>query len=309
MSKPDEVQRRLEQWGNDEQPSVDGAFANRLDSDLRAMHHSTSETKRPFWQPAVLALAALLVVAGGVFAFTRTRTDDLVVVMAAATETEVVLPDGEIVNGAAGLELPDGTQITVGADGSAVIAGVVLEAGTQAVINDGQLEIRTQPDATDSEVTGPSSTVAPTTTTRPSDRDSTTAPPSTRATTSSTRRTTTSTTRRSTTTAVTTPQTTSPPTSADQPSTTTADLVVVLEWAERDGRVRLTWTYAGPDTLAGWRVTVTSGDRLRTLAVLRDPAARAITVERLDGAASYRVIALDGDGAVIAESNTVAVPG
>ncbi len=72
--------------------------------------------------------------------------------------------------------------------------------------------------------------------------------------------------------------------------------------------VRLTWDYVGPDTLAGWHVIITAGDRMRTLAVLRDPAARAITVERLDGAATYRVIALDAEGNVIAESNLVAVP-
>lgn len=316
MNDPDDVQRRLEQWGNDEQPSVDGAFANRLDAQLRVQHRDASDARRPIWQPAILALAALLVVVGGVFAFTRSDTDDLVV-MAAATQTEVELPGGEIVAGAAGLELPDGTIISVGADGSAVIAGVVLEADTRAVIVDGQLEIQTRSDAIDAGGTQPSSTVAPTST-RPADGASTTAPPSTRPTTSSTGATTTTTSRRSTTTAVTAPQTATTQTSAPRttetrttdgpPPTTAPDPVVTLDWVERDGRIRLTWTYVGPDTLAGWHITVSAGDRVRTLAVLRDPAARAITVERLDGAATYRVAARDGDGQVIAESNAVVVP-
>ncbi len=317
MNEPNDVHRRLEAWGNDEPPLVDGAFANRLDSDLRSMHHGArrpglADAPRPIWQPAALALAALFLVVGGVVAFTRTSTDDITLVMAAATETEVVLPDGETVAGSVGLELPDGTQISVGADGSAVIAGVVLEAGTQAVTIDGQLEILVD--------AGPEPTV-------PDDPDptsSTTTPPSTRPTTSTTDGTTSTTTRRSTTTASTTTPpttgpppttvpTTGPPTSVDRPSTTASAPAVVLDWGERDGRVRLVWTYAGPDAgpdaVAGWRVTVASGDRSQTLAVLRDPAARAITVERLAVAATYRVIAVDAGGGVVAESNTVLVPG
>ncbi len=306
MNEPRDVERKLEQWGSDRQPSVDGAFANRLDADLRELSPGSGAVarQRPIWQPAALAFLASLIVFAGVFAFSRDKGDEIELVMGASTQTEVVLPDGEIIAAEAGLALPDGTRIIVGADGSAVIADVVLEAGDRAVVNEGQLEILIEQAPTPT-----TSVPEPTTTAVPPATETTSPPPSTRPATASTDRTTSTTTPRSTTTAATTPQTTTPPTSTDRTTTTTSDPAVTLEWTDSDGRVRLSWTYVGPETVAGWQVTVTNGDRTRTLAVLRDPAARTITVERIgDAAVTYRVSARDSGGTVIAESNPVAVP-
>jgi len=229
-------------------------------------------------------------------------------VMGASTQTEVEFPDGSTMSGAEGLALPDGTRIVVGADGSAVIADVVLEPGAEAIIENGQLEILPGSTSTDSSprTTAPISS-APSTTTPPTTAPPTTAPATT-AGTSSTRGDDTSTsTPRSTTTA--------PPdlaTTAERPATSTTttalEPLVELEWEERSGNVVLVWTYVGPESLAGWEVTVTNDDRTRTLAVLRDPAARSLTVEQLDAAVTYQVTARDGAGTLIAESNPVAVP-
>lgn len=306
MNEPGDLERRLEQWGSDEPSAVDGAFANRLDADLRqlASDRLPSTRQRPIWQPIVLTLAAALVVLVGVVTFTGDQGDQVALVMGPTTETEIEFPNGEIVTGEAGLALPDGTRITVGVDGSAVIADVVLDPGTEAIIQNGQLEIliddrpaQTQPTST---VTATTSSARPTT-----------APPSTRPTTSSTRRpssTTDSTTTGDSTTSTTARDSTTRPPTTDQVATTAPEAAVVLDWSERPGRILLTWTYTGPETLAGWEVTVTSGDRSRTLALLRDPTARSLTVELLDGTATYRVIAREAGGTGIAESNPITVP-
>ena len=311
MSEPRDVEHQLEEWGSDDQPSIDGVFANRLHTDLRelSLARGTVGRQRPIWQPAALALVAGLIVFAGVFTFTRDQSDEIELVMGASTQTEVVLPDGEVVPAETGLVLPDGTRINVGKDGSAVIADVVLLEGTQAVVNKGQLEILVDKGLTLSTSPQTVSTSAPVPTTRPPRDETTTVPPSTVTTTTSTDRTTSTTTSRPSTTSATTPEITAPPTSTDRTTTTVPDPVVELEWTEDGGRVRLSWTYVGPDTLAGWQVTVTNGDRTRTLAVLRDPGARTITVERIgDASVTYRVSARDSGGMIIVESNPVAVP-
>lgn len=303
----DDIERRLEQWGSDRPDAADGAFANRLDADLRrlASERQHAGRPRPIWQPASLAFMAAVLVLGGVFAFTRDRGDEMLLVMGATTETEVVLPSGEIVSGEVGLGLPDGTRIVVGDDGSAVIADVVLEPGTEAVVQDGRLEILEDGRPT------PTRPPSPTGPEPAEDRPTTTLPPTTRPTTrptaSSTEPSTLTTSDGPGTTSTTAVKATTPPTSTDRTTTTAPDPQVSLDWSEERGRIELTWTYTGPETLAGWEVSVTNGDRSRTLALLRDPGARSLTVERLDGPATYRVVARQADGAVIAESNPITV--
>jgi hypothetical protein len=302
----DDIERRLEQWGRDRPTGADGAFANRLDADLRrlASERQHAGRQRPIWQPAVLALMAALLVFGGVFAFTRDRADETLLVMGATTETEVVLPSGEMVTGEAGLALPDGTRIVVGDEGSAVIADVVLEPGTEAMVQNGRLEIL------EDEQPAPTRPTSPTTT-APADRPTTTLPsttrPTTRPTASSAERSTSTTTDGSGTTSTTAADVTTQPTFTDRTTTPAPDPQVSLDWSEQRGRIELTWTYTGPETPAGWEVSVTNGDRSRTLALLRDSGARSLTVERLDGPATYRVVARQADGAVIAESNSITV--
>lgn len=230
----DDLEHRLEQWGSAPQPPVDGAFANRLDLDLRELRHlpSRERAQRPVWQPAMLALAAAVLVVAGVFAVSRDGDDEIALVMGPTTQTEVVLPGGEVVPGEAGLALPDGTRITVGDNGSTVIADVVLAPGTEAVIVDNRLEILVdEPSretattaATPSTTTGPTSTAttAPTTT---AGRDTTTVgrdstrPPSTTQRTTTTEAGTSTPGRDSTTTAATRPETSAPATTSDRTTT------------------------------------------------------------------------------------------
>jgi len=56
-----------------------------------------------------------------------------------AVDTVVVLPDGTRIEGARGVELPDGTIIRTGPRGRATIAGVHLGPDTEAVIRDGRV--------------------------------------------------------------------------------------------------------------------------------------------------------------------------
>jgi hypothetical protein len=58
-----------------------------------------------------------------------------------AIDTVVVLPDGTIVDGARGLELPDGTIIRTGPRGRATIAGVLLGPDTKAVVRNGRVRV------------------------------------------------------------------------------------------------------------------------------------------------------------------------
>lgn len=305
MNRSDDAERRLEQWGSERPPAVDGMFANRLDDSLRqlARDRHPSRDRRPLWQPALMALSAVLLVVVGTIALTRSQDGDGVLVMASASRTEVVLPNGELVVGAAGLSLPDGASITVQENGSTVIGDVVLGPGSEAIVRNGQLEIVIDGSTTSIVVRRPSTTAA-----EPSPDESTSTRPSTSSTEPSA-----STTSVSTTTPPTTSATTRPAATPDRPSSTTTsttpdpDPEVALQWTQVDGRVRLTWTYVGPPTLAGWEVIILSGDRSRTLAVIRDPEARTLTVERLDVPSSYVVIALDAEGATMVESEPLVV--
>ncbi len=58
-----------------------------------------------------------------------------------AVDTVVVLPDGTRVEGARGVELPDGTIIRTGPHGRATIAGVHLGPDTEAVIRNGRVRV------------------------------------------------------------------------------------------------------------------------------------------------------------------------
>lgn len=309
----DSPEHRLEDWGNERQPSVDGGFANRLDSQLRhiASDRRPVRERRPIWQPIAFAAVALIAMTAGVIGLTRSGDDAVLLAMGATFETEIVLPNGEIVVGSEGLILADGTRISVSAVGSAVIGDVVLAPGTEALINNGRLEILgEQPPST---IGDPASTTRPaandTTPTTRSDAPATS--PVSRPSTTVGRTTTTavSATDVSTTDASTTAAPTTASSTVDRPTSTPAPrLAAELTWVERDSQVQLDWNYIGQQTPAGWEVVATTGDQVRTLAVMRDPTAHSITVEALDTPVSYQVIARAADGSAIVESNVVDVP-
>ncbi len=139
----------LERLGAEPGPSIDPAFANRLETDLRmAMVDRPAPRVRPWWQPVLVGVAVVLtLVTGGAAIRALSTSLSTELVMSAARDTEVILPDGASADGVPGLELPDGTRISVGADGSAVIDGVVLAPGSEAVVVAGRLELLAADDA------------------------------------------------------------------------------------------------------------------------------------------------------------------
>ncbi len=143
MTNREQPTSRLERLGADAGPPIDPAFANRLETDLRmAMADRAQPAARPWWRPVLIGAASLLVLlAAGAAVLRLTATPSIELVMTAANDTEVILPDGALADGVAGLELPDGTRISVGSAGQAVVDGVVLPSGSVAVVANGRLEL------------------------------------------------------------------------------------------------------------------------------------------------------------------------
>ena len=310
---------RLEALANREQPGPDAAFANRLESDLRElMHERSAPTPRPWWQPAMALASVAMIVLVGLFILRSTESE--FVVVDAATDTQFFSSGGETIAGSAGTELLDGTRIVVGPDGSAVIGGVVLDAGVEAQVVDGRVVV-VEP------LTPPDSPSSPTTSAGGDDRSSTTdsRPPSTRDTNPPTSTDRSSTTNPSATTPTTIDDrlstTSTPATDARSTSTTETTNTAVTNTAatafridlsvSEDGRTQwsLDWILegSGPD-IAAWDIEVISGDRRRVIATLQGPSVRSVSVERLDVEVSYRVVARGVDGGVVVTSGTVPAP-
>ena len=306
---------RLERLADRHTPHVDPAFANRLETDLRlAMAETAVRTARPWWQPATALVAVLALVVGGWLALRSSPTTE--VVMTAADGAAVEFPDGERIDGVAGLELPDGTRIVIGPDGSAIVGGVVLGAGVEATVVDGYVEITDDgQDDLEDNASIPSSTV-PTTNADPVETSAsdgvapTTSTPAT-----STTQATTSTSR-----AAERPSSTSRP--SERPSTTETIPTTsttrspgdetVVELTVEAGRPRqlvLTWIVNGDNgTVVSWDVEVLRGDRRRIVLTITDSASRSAVVERLESEVSYRVIGRDATGEPIVTSAAVPAP-
>jgi hypothetical protein len=93
-----------------------------------------------------------------------TRTDALE--LAAAFDTVVVLPGGDQVPGAAGLRLPHAAVVRTGPNGSATVGSVELGPRQEAVVDAGELRVRSAP-AVPVGATLPTTASAPATTSTP----------------------------------------------------------------------------------------------------------------------------------------------
>ncbi len=319
-SSTDELEQQLHRLGSTSPPAPDPAFANRLETDLRLLAIDTQGVRRPIWRPVLSALAASVLVMVGVFSLMRlnpTPSDELV--MSAAHQTSLVLPDGTEVVASDGTYLIDGTRIVVGRDGGAVIGSLVLLPGTVAVVVDGQIEILGPPESgepvdggspstTTSPTTSPPTTTietsGPTTTGRTDDEVVGEAEPQ-RTTTTTTGTTSTASDSSTTTTTSVQPSTTGPRLAPGGPVSPVLQVETVS-----DRRARLIWTVLDDDQIAGWVIMSERDDMTSTVAVLRDPEARQVTVERpSEGVINYWVVAKDSTGNVRHLSNTVAVTG
>lgn len=353
MSSDDELLETLNRLGRAEGPSPDPAFANRLDAHLRTIQ-GDQEPSRGIRSLVVLSALGLVgVVLAALLSMSLIGGEPAVVVLTAAAQTEVVLPGEAAVEGIPGQRLPDGTRIVVNAGGEAVVGGVVLDQGTEALVVRGRIEVLGDDDADEAVATTrpilrpepadslppssaperPGDTSTPTTASPPEPSDpGTTAPPPddpvTSPTTSPDRDGT------ATTAATTSPPTTSPttaPTTTDRPRTTSTtrpatttstprpsttdsrprpepaiELTVTATAADR---VVLDWTVEGAPDPDRWRIEAIAGDRVATLVVLRDGAARSTTVARIDARrVGFRVVALDADDNPLLTSRIVSQP-
>ena len=142
MRDSSDLERRLRILGTEPVPPADTTFADNLDVRLRVLHSEQlgPVRRRPAWVPALMGAVALAVlVTGG--AFLLSRASEPSVIVTAAADTDVILPGDEATSASIGLPLPDGTRIIVGPDGEAVVNGLVLGPGSEAVVVGDQIDI------------------------------------------------------------------------------------------------------------------------------------------------------------------------
>lgn len=335
----DELHERLRRWGSDTPTPTDDAFADRLESHLRATAAADAPRRAPALVRPGLILGVLLVAVIALGSVWLSRADEPeVLVMDDTSGATIVLPGGAPMAAMPGDELPDGTIIEIGPDGFAVVGGIVLPAGSEATVVMGVVELRvTAPPPTAEPPTGvppddePPSDVAPSETATPTSVP--TATPTVAATPTPTPSVvtpgpaTTPQPRATPTPAATaTPPPTVRPTSTPPPAptitavatstpevqpspTAAAQPTVTLERTNLGPRrARLTWTVTSPDAVAGFEVQIRRGDEVRTAAVLREPGVRELTVERPQrDRVFYRVLARNADGEIVASSEEIRV--
>lgn len=165
MTDDQELREILHDLGHTATPDPDPAFANRLDAQLRRQHdEQLTRRRRPRLAPAVLGLAGAAVIIVAAVSLSLIGREQAVVVLTAAAETDIVLPGEAASAGVAGQQLPDGTRILVSADGEAVVGGVVLGPGAEAVVVAGRIEVLRVDDGVDAQPTTTVLTIRPSTT-------------------------------------------------------------------------------------------------------------------------------------------------
>jgi hypothetical protein len=341
MTDINDLERRLESMALDPVGPVDAGFADQLDVRLRTVYvEQYGATRvRSSWRPALVGgLALTLVALAAAAALTLGRSPEVAVVLTTASDTSVIFPGDQATSASDGLRLTDGTRIVVGDDGEAVINGVVLGPGTEALVVGDQIDVvatgsdRSVTDSEEMELDGYRDDRSATPTTRrpgdssavandrtsierETDRDHSDQPDDVgRGTTS-----TTETRPRSTTLPATTIPSTDPTrstTSTTGPTTSVAvdqrpdQLELTVTPTDRS-RLRLEWSLNREVTgIAGWRVRVENGDRPATVVAIRDEAARTTTVEQSVAAGNRIWIeALDVDGQVLVASAPIDIAG
>jgi hypothetical protein len=152
-----DIRRSLETVATRAVPAPDAAFVADLERRLVARGPAarpepvttlTPRHARPRRLVPVTSVAAAMVaglvllgaLSGWFGGAGSTSSRDLV--LTAAVDTTVQLPDGHTVAGRAGLDLPDGAIVRTGPNGHAVAGKIELGPGLEAVVSDGHLELR-----------------------------------------------------------------------------------------------------------------------------------------------------------------------
>ncbi len=291
----DELKKRLGAWRSTPTAQPDAQFADTLERDLRSQAHFAprSAAKRPLLRPAVLVFSSAAVLLGVWFAVQDTSSSPEEVVMSRPTDTEITLPGQAPTRPTNQVTLPDGTRIAVEDDGSAVVDGVVLDGGTEALVEDGRIEIfpanptpMPAPPATPTATAGPAASSLPAPTPEPTPEGAPRVTP--------------------------TPAPTATVAPAPDPTTAPASpqidpgpILITLGVQNLDGpSLLLTWLAEPRGDVSGWEVVLLSGDRQRSIALLRDSTLRELEVERPDAEnVQYIVRARGQGGAVLGESN------
>jgi hypothetical protein len=102
---------------------------------------SRLRTFAPSLVAAAAAVAAVVLVGGLTGWFGQNDATISEPVLVSAKDTTVELPDGTEIEGTKGLDLPDGTVVRTGPDGSASIGNVDLGPLQVAVVDEGRIEI------------------------------------------------------------------------------------------------------------------------------------------------------------------------
>ncbi|MBW8826153.1 MAG: hypothetical protein JF603_07375 [Acidobacteria bacterium] len=279
-----DVEQRLAALGGRRPPAPRGRFVDELGERLVSGSPVPSRRRRvsrllsPVLSAAAGVLITVLVMSG------QDDGAQTVQMFQTAGSVEVVLPDGSVVPGVAGMTVPDGSLIRVRGAGHAVVDGVIVGPGEEAEVVGGDVQPTGVPEPTTT-VAPPTTAAAPPTTATP-----VSTPPSAAA--------------RPTTTAAPTTSTTTPPSTTTTPPREVQPMRLQARYNDR-GQVVLRWSgYTGPPAAFGSYV------------VLRAPApnrpdrpgengtrivGRATDQQRLFGVDSpppdmrpvYRVVALD----------------
>jgi len=154
MTRRGRLRDELRRLGNSPVPVLDPARAQRLEHrvlsaarprELELVEAEPVDAPRVSRRAAVGALAAACFLAVVVIAsLDGAGSSDRIVSMSG--DVDVVLPDGSVVDGAAGMDVPDGAILRLGEDGEAEVDGITIAgAGDYLVTPDGLTLLTSKP--------------------------------------------------------------------------------------------------------------------------------------------------------------------
>ncbi len=112
---------------------------------LVALPRRARRTRVPAVLTGVAAAAAAAVLVGALTGVYGRGVEDRALALAVAVDTTVQLPDGSLVTGARGLDLPDGAVVRTGPNGRCSAGNVDLGPGIEALVDSGRLRLRSAP--------------------------------------------------------------------------------------------------------------------------------------------------------------------
>ncbi len=112
---------------------------------LVALPRRVRRSRVPAVLTGVAAAAAAAVLVGALTGVYGRGAEDRALALAVAVDTTVQLPDGSLVTGARGLDLPDGTVVRTGPNGRCSAGDVDLGPGIEALVDSGRLRLRSAP--------------------------------------------------------------------------------------------------------------------------------------------------------------------